>query len=101
MPSRDIDATLRTHDAELLAIPGVVGVYVGLADDGKTPCLRVMVVKKTPDLEQRIPKSLEGLPVVVEETGVIRPLRSDGSSGGIRNRSVAGILSAPFVLNPR
>ncbi|MDF1554556.1 MAG: hypothetical protein P1P84_15905, partial [Deferrisomatales bacterium] len=70
----DIRDVLRAHDAELLAIPGVAGVYVGLADDGETPCLRVMAVEKTPDLDRRVPKSLEGHPVVVEETGVTRPL---------------------------
>ncbi|MDF1555612.1 MAG: hypothetical protein P1P84_21245 [Deferrisomatales bacterium] len=74
MPNSDIHDVLRAHDAEFLAIPGVVGVYVGLTDDGETSCLRVMAVEKTPDLERRIPKSLEGHPVVVEETGAMRPL---------------------------
>ncbi len=71
---RDINAVLRDHDNELLALNGVVGVYVGVLDDGKTSCLKVMVVKKTTELERAIPKSLEGYPVVIEETGVIRPL---------------------------
>ena len=75
MPQRDIDAVLRAHDKELLAIPGVVGVYVGLLADQKTPCLRVMVMKKTKDLEQAIPKLLEGYPVELDETGVIRPMQ--------------------------
>jgi hypothetical protein len=75
MPQRDIDAVLRAHDRELLAIPGVVGVYVGLLADQKTPCLRVMAVKKTKGLEQATPKSLEGYPVEIEETGVIRPMQ--------------------------
>jgi len=75
MPQRDIDAVLRTHDKELLAIPGVVGVYAGLLADQKTPCLKVMVAKKTKDLEQAIPKSLEGYQVELDETGVLRPMR--------------------------
>ena len=74
MPLRDINLVLRDHDDELLSIPGVVGVYVGVLEDGKTPCLKVMVIKKTPELEQKIPKSLEGYPVLLDETGVIRPL---------------------------
>jgi len=77
MPQRDINAVLRAHDRELLAIPGVVGVYVGVLSDKKTPCLTVMVVKKTKDLEQALPKSLEGYPVEIEETGVIRPMQRD------------------------
>jgi hypothetical protein len=70
----DINDVLRAHDRDLLAIPSVVGVYVGVLDDEKTPCLKVMVVKKTPELEKQIPKSIEGYPVVIEETGVIRPM---------------------------
>ena len=75
MPQRDINAVLRAHDKELLAIPGVVGVYVGLLPDQKTPELKVMVVKKTKDLEQAIPKTLEGYQVELDETGVIRPMQ--------------------------
>jgi hypothetical protein len=75
MPERDINAVLRAHDKELLATPGVVGVYVGVLADEKTSCLKVMVVKKTKGLEEAIPKSMEGYPVELEETGVIRPMR--------------------------
>lgn len=77
MTRRDINSVLRDHDKELMALPGVVGIYVGVLDDGKTPCLKVMVVKKTPDLERKIPKSIEGYPVLLDETGVIRPMRPD------------------------
>jgi hypothetical protein len=77
MQRRDINAVLRTHQDQLMAIPGVAGVYVGLMDDEKTPCLRVMVLKHTRELEQQVPKSIEGYPIVTEETGVIRPLREN------------------------
>jgi len=80
MTRKDINAVLKDHDKELLAIPGVVGVYVGLLPDDKTPCLKVMVVKETEDLKKRIPKSIEGYPVVIEESGVIRPLKGRISS---------------------
>jgi hypothetical protein len=73
-PARDIDAVLRAHDKELLAIRGVVGVYVGVLDDGKTPCLKVMLAEKSAEVERAIPKSIEGFPVVTEVTGEIRPL---------------------------
>ena len=75
MTRKDINAVLKDHDKELLAVPGVVGVYVGLLPDDKTPCLKVMVVKETEDLKGRIPKSIEGYPVLIEESGVIRPLK--------------------------
>jgi hypothetical protein len=75
MIRRDINAVLRDHDKDLLAIPGVVGVYVGLLPDDKTSCLKVMVVKETEELRKKIPKFIEGYPVLVEESGVIRPLK--------------------------
>ena len=77
MPKRDINDVLRAHDKELMAIPGVVGVYVGLLGDQKTPCLRLMAAKKTVELQRAVPKSLEGYPVEVEETGPIRPMQSN------------------------
>jgi len=76
MTRKDINVVLKGHDKELLAIPGVVGVYVGLLPDEKTPCLKVMVIKDTEDLKWKIPKSIEGYPVLIEESGVIRPLKN-------------------------
>ena len=74
MQLRDINDVKEAHTGELMAITGVVGVYVGKLDDG-TPCIGVMVVKKMPELEQKIPKTLEGHPVVIHESGVIRPMK--------------------------
>ena len=74
-PSSDINAVLRAHDRELLSFPHVVGVYVGLLADEKTPCLKVMLSRKDPATERALPKSLEGYPVSVEVTGDIRPAR--------------------------
>jgi hypothetical protein len=73
-PKRDINAVLADHDKELLAIPGVVGVYVALLNDGRTPCLKVMLVQKSVETERAIPKTLEGYPVVTEVTGELRPM---------------------------
>jgi hypothetical protein len=75
-PKRDINAVLRDHDKELLAIPGVVGVYVAVLEDGKTPCLKVMLARTTAEIERALPKTLEGYPVIPEVTGEIRPLGS-------------------------
>lgn len=73
-PKRDINAVLAAHDRELLAIPGVVGVYVGALNDGKTPCLKVMLAEKNHETERKIPQTLDGYPVITEVTGEIRPL---------------------------
>ena len=73
-PARDINAVLRAHDQELLKLADVVGVYVGLLPDNKTPCLKVMLAQSNPKTEQALPKTLEGHPVVIEITGEIRPM---------------------------
>ena|SRR6476620_10749893 len=73
-PKRDINAVLATHDRELLAIPGVVGVYVGVLNDGRTPCLKVMLAEKNHETERKIPQTLDSYPVVTEVTGKIRAL---------------------------
>jgi hypothetical protein len=79
MTRKDINAVLEEHDDQLLAIPGVVGVYIGLLPDDETPCLKVMVIKETEDLKRRIPTSIDGYPVLIEEAGVIRPLKNPPS----------------------
>jgi hypothetical protein len=73
-PRRDINAVLAAHDRQLLALPAVVGVYVGVLADGKTPCLKVMLARPTPETERRIPREIEGYPVVTQISGEIRPL---------------------------
>src|SRR5207237_9828019 len=45
-PKRDINTVLAAHDKELLAIPEVVGVYVGVLEDGRTDCLQVMLARQ-------------------------------------------------------
>ena len=73
-PNRDINAVLAAHDKELLAIPDVVGVYVGTLEDRRTLCLKVMLARQNPEAERKIPGTIEGYPVVREVTGQIRPL---------------------------
>ena len=74
MTHRDITAVQEAHTKELMDLPGVVGVYLGALENGSA-CIVVMVKKKTPELVQRIPTSLEGYPVTIEETGEIRPMK--------------------------
>jgi len=66
-PKRDINAVLAAHDKQLLAIPDVVGVYVSVLPDGR-----------------KIPRSIEGYPVVVEVTGEIRALDNPPGERGHR-----------------
>jgi len=83
-PKRDINAVLAAHDKQLLAIPDVVGVYVSVLPDGRTPCLKVMLARKRPESARKIPRSIEGYPVVVEVTGEIRALDNPPGERGHR-----------------
>jgi hypothetical protein len=74
-PKRDINAVLAAHDKELLALPDVVGVYVGTLEDSRTLCLKVMLARKNPESERKIPRVIEGYPVATEITGEIQPMR--------------------------
>jgi hypothetical protein len=76
MSTADIIRAMDAHVNELMAIPGVVGVAVGALDDGKL-CIKVLVAKKTPEHRERIPKEIEGYPVVIEESGEIRAMPED------------------------
>ena len=68
--SMTIEEALKKHTEELLAIPGVVGIGQGLCDG--VPCIKVLVIERTPEIEQRIPDTVEGYRVEVEVTGRIR-----------------------------
>lgn len=72
MVAKAIEEVLKQRARELMSIPGVVGAGQGLCE-GK-PCIKVFVIKKTPELEQKIPETLEGYPVVIEETGEVKAL---------------------------
>ena len=73
-PRRDINAVLRDHERKLLAIKNVVGVYVGLEENGRGSCLRVMLLQDDPETRRAIPFEIEGYRVISEITGQIRPL---------------------------
>jgi hypothetical protein len=65
-----ITATIERHSAELLEIPGVVGVAEGAANG--QPVVQILVVRRSPALVARLPQTLDGHPVVIVETGEIR-----------------------------
>jgi len=67
-----IDYVLRAHTDEWLAIPGVVGTAIG-RQRGK-PCIRVLVAHKSKEIARRIPRHVDGYPVLIEETGEFRAL---------------------------
>jgi hypothetical protein len=72
MAAETIKEVLKKHTKDLMSMPGVVGTGQGLCE-GK-PCIKILVIEKTPDLDQKIPKTIDGYPVVIEETGPIKAL---------------------------
>lgn len=76
VPTRDINAVMADHTAELMAIPGVTGVAIGETEN-KTPCILVLVVEKTDELARNIPKVIEGHPVRLMVSGIIRPMKNE------------------------
>jgi len=65
-----IEEAIKEHSEDLMSIQGVVGVGQGLC--GNTPCMKVYVLRRTPELDKKIPASLEGFEVSIEVTGEIR-----------------------------
>lgn len=74
MPEKTIEMVLREHTDRLMSVPGVVGTGIGECSGQR--CIKVFVVKKTPDLLQQIPTAIQGYTVAVQETGEFRALDS-------------------------
>jgi hypothetical protein len=72
VPKKTIEEVLKEHTNKLMSLPGVVGTGQGLCNG--QPCIKVFVSRKTGKLEQRIPKNLDGYPVVIQETGKFKSL---------------------------
>ena len=69
LPAASVSQVLERHNARLLSIPGVVGTAEGSCEG--RPCILVLVARLTPQLQQKIPAQLEGIPVEARETGKI------------------------------
>ena len=73
----DSAATIEQAQEELtphvMALPGVAGIAIGDCE-GK-PCIKVLVVSRSPARDSKIPSSWRGFDVRVEEVGEIRAPR--------------------------
>lgn len=68
-----IDETLRRRTPELMAIPGVVGT--GIGEESGRAVILVLVARMTPELDGRLPRRLDGYPVVARIVGDVRPVQ--------------------------
>lgn len=73
MPDTAIEEARRRHEDELLALPNVTAV--GIGERAGEAVIKVFVARKVPASEleaaERVPGSLDGHPVDVEEIGVV------------------------------
>lgn len=72
MSKKTIEQIQQEHTSQWMAIDGVEGTAIGLYE-GK-PCIKIFISKKAEYLRGAIPSTVEGYPVVIEETGTFRAL---------------------------
>ena len=75
MSGKTIEQVQEAHTHGWMAIPGVEGTAIGLYK-GK-PCIKVFASVKARALRAKIPPTVEGYPVIIEETGAFRRLDSE------------------------
>lgn len=76
---KEIQAVLRRHEEELMAIPGVIAVGVGLRKragqiTNELALVITVLQKKRPeelDPREHLPAEIEGVPVDIQETGPV------------------------------
>lgn len=79
MQKKPIEQVLKDNQEMLLAIPGVQGFYQGKSEKGEDRIV-IMVDSLSNKNRDKFPDSLEGYPVIVEETGKIVPLNQKDRS---------------------
>ena len=72
MDSKTIEQVLEENTDRWMSINGVVGTALG--EFKSKPCIKVLVDKKSSEIIKKIPSTIEGYPVVIEETGGFRAL---------------------------
>ena len=72
MPQKPIEQVQEEYTDQWMAIPGVEGTAIGLFE-GK-PCIKILTSLRPDQLRDKIPSSVEGYRVIIEETGAFRAL---------------------------
>ena len=70
------------HTTELMKNPNIVGTYTGLTSDGRVAIfLMTKEPANYPSVSSTLPGNLEGVPVYLTYTGVIRAMKGGGGGG--------------------
>ncbi|MFC1636359.1 hypothetical protein ACFL5Z_16130 [Planctomycetota bacterium] len=75
MPNMTIEQVLQDRTDQWMAFPGVEGTAIGLS--GGKSCIKIFTSIKPQELRDRIPSTIEGYPVVIEEMGIFRALEKE------------------------
>lgn len=62
------------HEQALMAVPGVVGMGIGLSRDGQRVVIQVYVAALSAETREALPSELDGVSVEIVETGEFRAL---------------------------
>lgn len=73
MPQSPIGDVLHANRDFLMGLPGVVGIGEGRC--GGVPCIRVIVTEISTELTRRLPRTISGYPLEVDESGPIQARR--------------------------
>jgi hypothetical protein len=76
MQKKPIEQVLKDNQNMLLSIPGVQGFYQSKLDNGEDYFV-IMVDSLTENNKYKLPKTLDGYIVTVEEVGQIKPLNQE------------------------
>lgn len=60
------------NENQVMSIPGVVGIGIGLTEDGKDLAFIVYVEKLTPRIKARVSGQIEEVPVRLIESGIFK-----------------------------
>lgn len=72
MRRKPIASVLEDHRGKLISLRGVMGIAAGKCNDD--PCIKIYILKRTPELLKQIPNVLEGYKVDIVESGEFRAL---------------------------
>ncbi|MGB2865768.1 MAG: hypothetical protein WBC05_20720 [Sedimentisphaerales bacterium] len=72
MAGETIEQVQEEHTDEWMAIDGVEGTAIGLYED--KPCITIFSSRKAEELRAIIPLTIDGYPVIIEETGIFHAL---------------------------
>ncbi|UCG58743.1 MAG: hypothetical protein JSU70_04355 [Phycisphaerales bacterium] len=72
MSGKTIEEVLGDRTDEWMDLPGVVGTAIGVSEG--RPCIKVLTSSETASVRAKIPATIEGYQVAIEQIGEIRAL---------------------------